>query len=423
MPSPGEAPAPMSSSVRGPLSDNEMGIAGGVLAHAVHRSQQQQFAMRIMRSIGGKSLSVAAGCFMDGVHSGQYGAHVWRIQTSAWWWVRMGPFYREPSWGWQPHHCILMPMPWIPVPADAEWQPCSWNSDAWWQHGLHSPQWGRISKCLFLLILLPVEEWSRTVIKLPKVAKLNLTYAEFIIKAEGDTDLSQYGEFMLANFGPYAKTQKAKSHTQGVDFAHFLVRVKFNGSGITQGTFPPRAPKLSPKMCSQLSDDGDLWGWNERAFGMFCTLSDRGRVNLRRCLATFQWVTFSWMYPRGCLGPKGPWCQTSWHWTKHVVWSHRLGIWALRDWLWGYPSHFHLKVVYWLLGHPLPCSDSWIGYLLPQMYIYIYDMGSFFLVPIQERWADRRDAHSSTDTESEASTLGLTRCLGGTLMEQPVLQD
>jgi len=84
---------------------------------------------------------------------------------------------------------------------------------------------------------LTVEEWSRTVIKLPKVAKLNLTYAEFIIKAEGDTDLSQYGEFMLANFGPYAKTQKAKSHTQGVDFAHFLVRVKFNGSGITQGTF------------------------------------------------------------------------------------------------------------------------------------------------------------------------------------------
>ena len=71
---PGEAPAPMSSSVRGPLSDNEMGIAGGVLAHAVHSSQQQQFAMRIMRSIGGKSLSVAAGCFMDGVHSGQYGA-------------------------------------------------------------------------------------------------------------------------------------------------------------------------------------------------------------------------------------------------------------------------------------------------------------------------------------------------------------
>ena len=232
MPSPAKRLTPMSSSLQGPLSEDEMGIAGGLLARAVHHGQQQQLALRITRSVGGKSMSVAAGCFLEGVQSGLYGAMSdgakrQRDEESEWGLLTEGA--DSPTTAY--YASAENPCP--PMPSGS--------------HVTGTPMPGDNLVLILrngedLKVPIPsdvpsVGEWSKTVITLPKLADLGITYAEFIVKAEGDKDLSQYGEFMLANFGPYAKTQKAKGHTQGVDFAHFLARVKFHGSGTTQGTF------------------------------------------------------------------------------------------------------------------------------------------------------------------------------------------
>jgi hypothetical protein len=72
-----------------------------------------------------------------------------------------------------------------------------------------------------------VDEWSQTVLKLPKVADLKITYGQFLERAKNDPDLSKYANYIIETFGPHVKNRKTTSYTQGVDFAHFLCRVKY----------------------------------------------------------------------------------------------------------------------------------------------------------------------------------------------------
>ena len=239
LPSPAKRLTPMSSSVRGALSDDEMGVAAGLLARAVHHGQQQQLAMRIMRSIGGKSLAVASQCFMDGIASGSYGAMSdgskrQRDEDESDWGL-LSEIHTEGADSPTTAYYANTVNPCPPMPGSSASAMSMPGDNMNNKHVLFRN--GEDLKVPLPSDVPSVEDWAKTVIKLPKLAKYNMTYEEFLIKAEGDTELSSYGEFMLANFGPYAKTQKAKSHTQGVDFAQFLARVKFNGSGMSQGTF------------------------------------------------------------------------------------------------------------------------------------------------------------------------------------------
>lgn len=230
MPSPAKRQTPMSAHSPGPLTEDELKIAGGLLGRAVKHGQSKMLAHSIMRFVGMKSLAVASECFLESVQNGEYGSMSdgskrLRDDESEW-----GLLTEEDSPTTAYYANTANPAP--PMP----------SSQSTGMPNLNDDMTIILRGGEDLNVPLPhdvpsIEEWSRTVIKLPKLAKYNFTYAEFIVKAEEDAELSQYGGFLMANFGPYAKTQKAKNRTQGVDLAHFLARVKFDGSGMTQGTF------------------------------------------------------------------------------------------------------------------------------------------------------------------------------------------
>ena len=75
-----------------------------------------------------------------------------------------------------------------------------------------------------------VEEWSRTVIKLPQVATYIMTYAEFIIKAEVPVWRVHVGELWTECQDPEGKEPYSRSGLCTFPCA-------LNGSGMTQGTF------------------------------------------------------------------------------------------------------------------------------------------------------------------------------------------
>eukprot|EP00435_Cladocopium_sp_Y103_P041071 s1692_g11.t1 len=72
-----------------------------------------------------------------------------------------------------------------------------------------------------------IYEWSQTVIKVPKLQDRNMTYGQFVERANDDPDLAKYAKYIMDSFGPHVKNRKTTSYTQGVDFAYYLCRVKF----------------------------------------------------------------------------------------------------------------------------------------------------------------------------------------------------
>ena len=81
----------------------------------------------------------------------------------------------------------------------------------------------------------------KTVLKPPKYSDLN--YGQFRERAKHDPDFLKYANYISESFGPYAKNRKATSYTQGVDFAHYLCRVKFTSQHHGAGGFKRELPK------------------------------------------------------------------------------------------------------------------------------------------------------------------------------------
>ena len=67
--------------------------------------------------------------------------------------------------------------------------------------------------------LTSVEEWGKTLCQLPKVAKLHLSYAELVIRAQTDKEINTYlGEYILNHKTSSLKVADLKQYLQYVGF-------------------------------------------------------------------------------------------------------------------------------------------------------------------------------------------------------------
>ncbi|CAL1139877.1 unnamed protein product, partial [Cladocopium goreaui] len=209
----------MSDSVQGPLSEPEMHMAGGLLARAITYGQSQRLSKVIFNSIGGKPLAVNAYYFLK--HTGE---EVGTMADSS---KRQRDFDLE-SWDNVTESGVNSPaassragypdisyqgmMPHVEPPFPGSGKGFTNDED------VTIPMPNDVAN---------VDEWSQTVLKLPKVADLKITYGQFLERAKNDPDLSKYANYIIETFGPHVKNKKTTSYTQGVDFAHFLCRVKY----------------------------------------------------------------------------------------------------------------------------------------------------------------------------------------------------
>lgn len=210
---------PMSDSVQGPLSEPEMHMAGGLLARAITYGQSQRLSKVIFNSIGGKPLAVNAYYFLK--HTGE---EVGTMADSS---KRQRDFDLE-SWDNVTESGVNSPaassragypdisyqgmMPHVEPPFPGSGKGFTNDED------VTIPMPNDVAN---------VDEWSQTVLKLPKVADLKITYGQLLERAKNDPDLSKYANYIIETFGPHVKNKKTTSYTQGVDFAHFLCRVKY----------------------------------------------------------------------------------------------------------------------------------------------------------------------------------------------------
>ena len=210
---------PVSSSVQGPLSEPEMHMAGGLLARAITYGQSQRLSKGIFNSIGGKPLAVNAYYFLK--HTGE---EVGTMADSS---KRQRDSDLE-SWDNVTESGVNSPaassragypdisyqgmMPHVEPPFPGSGKGFTDDED------VTIPMPNDVAN---------VDESSQTVLKLPKVADLKITYGQFLERAKNDPDLSKYANYIIETFGPQVKNKKTTSYTQGVDFAHFLCRVKY----------------------------------------------------------------------------------------------------------------------------------------------------------------------------------------------------
>ena len=241
--------APNVTSVLGPLNDDEMCRAASLLARAVSHGQSQAVSKKIFQSFGGKSLAISSLSLLQNVEKEMGGtmADSSKRQRDV-----------ESEWGLLSEHesecaaCALeeqerQAMTYAGYNSSASaGTPMPGNA----MISTFVPKNGEDTKVAMPADVSSLYEWSRTEIKLPKLQSMQLTYGEFANRAEIDAELSQYAKYLMDSFGPYAKHQRAKQYTHGVDLAHFLCRIKFNDR--STGTF--RRVLRNWSMWSQLSD-------------------------------------------------------------------------------------------------------------------------------------------------------------------------
>lgn len=211
---------PMSDSVEGPLTESEMYVAGGLLARAISHGQSQSLSKVIFKSIGGKPIAVNALCLLNRI-----GEEAGTMADSS---KRQRDFDLE-SWDNVTESGLNSPV----------FSGCAGFPDMSYQGQMPQveppfPGYGKgLSNDEDETIPMPkdvanVDEWSQTVLKLPKVADLQLTYGQFVERSKNDRDLAKYANYIIETFGPHVKNRKTNSYTQGVDFAYYLCRIKYS---------------------------------------------------------------------------------------------------------------------------------------------------------------------------------------------------
>lgn len=211
--------SPMAASVPGPLNDQEIAQAAGLLMRAVVHGQQSIVAKQVNAASHGKPFAVHALSFLDDFVTGDCGSmsdatkrhreeegdgSEWRlVQASA----PVSSYSGPPV------------MTETPMPSSAGITEVSTEDTA-------VPMPCDIKS---------LQEWSKTELTLPKVAHLKVTYGEFVDQARDDPELLKYAKLLMASFGFYAENKRTDKYTPAVDFANYLCRIKFQTG--TEQTF------------------------------------------------------------------------------------------------------------------------------------------------------------------------------------------
>lgn len=214
----------------GPLAESEMRVAAGLLSRAVLYGQQKPLT-KLVEEVTKKSRGVVTGSqvFLAGLSSEVVGT----MADSS---KRQRDFEEESSWG------ILTEPSELGSPGSVVRASLAYNPPKDMTGNIPMPGMGTMMDAP-VNILTPNGEdcqvplppgipdvmvWSRTEIKLPKLAGRRWTYKDFVANAHNDPDLRKYAHFIMETYGYYASTSKTKNYTQGVDFGYFLCRVRFN---------------------------------------------------------------------------------------------------------------------------------------------------------------------------------------------------
>ena len=162
-----------------PLNDVELNMAAGLLGRAVSFGQQQVLAKKAFQSIGGKSLAAPSQCFLEGIQKEVQGT------------MSDSPKRQrdvDSEWGVLAERsaedcaaCALEQMD-QPLPSYSAGYATGGTPMPGRDYALIS-KFGENTKIPLPNDIASAVEWSRTELKLQKVAHMNITYAEFLAKA------------------------------------------------------------------------------------------------------------------------------------------------------------------------------------------------------------------------------------------------